>query len=83
MPRLYCLGEGQRTLGVTPRPLQLVLRWWHVGTSRAQAQMLVLWTSGCSLLSPSPTRLTAPPPNTVQYSDLGSYLPVPSLSTLV
>ena len=71
-PRLYCLDDGQRTVGATPMPLRLVLWRQHVGTSRAQAQTLVLWTSGCSLLSPSPTRRTAPPPNTVQYSDPGS-----------
>lgn len=28
-------GEEQRMVGATPMPLQLILLWWHVGTSRA------------------------------------------------
>lgn len=52
-------------------PLHLVLRWWHVGTSHAQAQTLVLWTSDHSLLGLPPRSLPSPTPNTVQYSNPG------------
>lgn len=80
-PSLHCPGEGQRTLGMTPPPLRLVLRWRQLGPA-VPRPTLVLWTSGRSLLSPvprslpSPTRLTAP--NTVQYSNLGFCPPAPS-----
>lgn len=64
-PGLHCPGERRRTLGMTPRPR-------HLCCGPAATAFSACPPGHCPPMRP------APPPNSVQYSNLGSCPPAPS-----
>lgn len=86
-PRLHCPGAGQRTPGVTPPSLRLVLRWHRVGTSRAQAGTCVVdqWrqpSQPCPQVIALPHETYSPKHRAIQQPGLlpSCSLPCPPLS---
>lgn len=86
-PSLHCPGEGQRTLGMTPPPLRLVLRWRPVGTSHAQADTCVVdqWpqpSQPCPQVIALPHKTYSPKHRAIQQPGLlpACSLPCPPLS---
>lgn len=73
-------GKEQGTLGAIPMPLQLVLRWRHVGTSHApdpDAYVVDQEPQLCPQVTALPHEIFSPTPQTVQYSSSRLLPPVP------